>query len=60
MNEVSESIMRGLQEMLEHAQGNVELKSRYVEAVPPKQYTADEIRQIRGNPHVKPRKVFLE
>jgi len=47
MSEVSKSIMRGLQEMLEHAEGKTELKSRYVAATPPKKYTADEIRQIR-------------
>ena len=49
MSKVSESIMRGLQEMFEHAQGKTELKSRYVAATPPKQYTADEIRHIRDN-----------
>ena len=47
MSEVSESIMRGLQEMHDHAQGKIELRSNYVSAVPPAEYTADEIRAIR-------------
>ncbi|MDR3120578.1 MAG: helix-turn-helix domain-containing protein [Clostridiales bacterium] len=47
MSEVSESIMRGLQEMLSHAQGKIELRSHYVTAIAPKEYTADEIRDIR-------------
>jgi len=49
MSEVSESVMRGLREMLDHSQGKVELRSHYVTASPPKEYTADEIREIRGN-----------
>jgi len=49
MNNVSDSILRGLQEMLDHSQGKTELKSRYVAATPPKQYTADEIRRIRDS-----------
>ena len=48
MSEVSESIKRGLQEMLEHAQGKIELRSRYVTTTRPKEYTAEEIRQIRS------------
>jgi len=39
--------MRGLQEMLEHAQGKIELRSNYVSTTPPKEYSADEIRNIR-------------
>ena len=47
MSTASESIMRGLQEMLEHAQGKIELRSNYVSTTPPKEYSADEIRNIR-------------
>jgi putative transcriptional regulator len=47
LSEVSESIAKGLQEMLGHAQGKKELRTRYVAAKPPKEYTADEIRGIR-------------
>ena len=49
MSEVSGSIMRGLQEMLDHAQGKIKLRSRHVAATPPKEYSADEIRNIRDN-----------
>ena len=49
MSEASESMMRGLQEMLDHAQGKIKLKSRYVSATPPREYTSDEIRKIRDN-----------
>jgi len=49
MDNISGSILRGLQEMLDHSQGKVELRSRYVAATPPKQYTGDEIRRIRDN-----------
>lgn len=52
MSEVSESIMRGLQEMLDHSQGKIELRSHYVAAIPPKEYSADEIREIRGRLHM--------
>jgi len=48
MSKVSESIMRGLQEMLDHTQGKIELRSSYVSATPPIEYTADEIRGIRN------------
>ncbi len=48
MSEVSESIARGLQEMLEHAQGKIELRTRYIAAKPPKEYTAEEIKGIRS------------
>ncbi|MCL2070608.1 MAG: helix-turn-helix domain-containing protein [Oscillospiraceae bacterium] len=46
---VSESIKRGLEEILRHAEDKIELKSHYVTATPPKKYTADEIRRIRDN-----------
>jgi putative transcriptional regulator len=49
MSEYFDSIKRGLEEALEYAKGNIELKSRYVAATPPKQYSADEIRRIRDN-----------
>lgn len=52
MSEVSESIMRGLQEMMDHAQGKIELRSHYVAAIPPKEYTANEIREIRDKLHM--------
>jgi putative transcriptional regulator len=41
--------MRGLEEMLGHAQGRIELRSHYVTTNPPKDFTADEIKRIRGN-----------
>lgn len=47
MSEVSKGIMRGLEEMLEHAQGKRKLRSHHVSTTPPKVYTADEIRGIR-------------
>jgi len=47
MSKVSESILRGLNEMLGHAQGKVELRTHYVSTTPPKKYTAEEIREIR-------------
>ena len=47
MSEMSESIIRGLNEMLDHTQGKIELKSRYVSATPPtRDFTSDEIRTI--------------
>ena len=49
MSEVSESIARGLQEVLDHAKGKKELRSRYVSINPPKNYTALEVRKIRDN-----------
>lgn len=49
MSKVSDSITRGLQEMLEHSQGKIELRSHYVSAIPPKEYSAEEIRRIRGH-----------
>jgi len=49
MSEASESIKRGLQEMLDHAQGKIDLKSHYVSVKPPRCYTALEIRSIRNN-----------
>ncbi|MDR2903831.1 MAG: helix-turn-helix domain-containing protein, partial [Clostridiales bacterium] len=52
MNEVSESIIRGLQEMLDHAQGKIELRAHYVAAIPPEEYTADEIKDIRNSLHM--------
>ena len=47
MSDVSKSVMRGLQEMLDHAQGKINLKAHYVAATPPKVYTACEVREIR-------------
>jgi putative transcriptional regulator len=47
MSEISTGIMRGLEEMLEHAQGKRELRSNYVSTTPPKAFTAEEIRSIR-------------
>jgi putative transcriptional regulator len=49
MSEVSKGIMRGLEEMLEHAQGKIVLRSNYVATTPPKKYTASEVREIRDN-----------
>ena len=48
MSEFSESIARGLQEMLSHAQGKIELRSHYVSAKPPRNFTAVEIKEIRN------------
>jgi putative transcriptional regulator len=48
MSEYFDSIMRGLNEALEHTQGKRELRSHYVESVkPPKAYTPQEVRDIR-------------
>jgi putative transcriptional regulator len=49
MSRVSESIARGLQEMLDHAEGKIELRTHYVSVKPPKEYTADEIKSIRSS-----------
>ncbi len=49
MSAVSRSVQRGLQEMLDHAQGKIELRSHLVSSVPPKEYTAEEIRRIRDS-----------
>ena len=49
MSEASESIARGLQEMLDHAKGKIELRSNFVSAKPPRAYTASEVREIRNN-----------
>ena len=48
MSKVSESILRGLQEMTAHSQGKIELKSGRISSTPPKIYSADDIRNIRG------------
>jgi len=47
MSDVSESILRGLNEMLGHARGKVELRSNSVKSSPPREYSAVEIREIR-------------
>jgi len=47
MSDISKGIMRGLQEMLDHAQGKIELRSNLVEIKPPRDFTAIEIREIR-------------
>ena len=49
MSKVSKGIMQGLQEMCDHTQGKIELRSNYVSTTPPKVYTAEEIRVIRNN-----------
>jgi len=49
MSEVSKGILLGLQEMLEHTKGKIELRSHYVSATPPRTFTASEIRKIRDN-----------
>ena len=49
MSKVSKGIMQGLQEMLDHAQGKIELRSNYVSTTPPHVYTAEEIRSIRNS-----------
>ena len=49
MSKISKGIMQGLQEMLEHAQGRIELRSNYVSTTPPKVYTPEEIRNIRNS-----------
>jgi len=49
MSEVSKGIMRGLEEMLEHAKGKKELRSNYVSTTPPRDFTASEIRVLRDN-----------
>ena len=47
MIKAAKSIRRGLQEMFDHAQGKIELRSNYVSVIPPHKYTASEIRNIR-------------
>jgi len=49
MSEVSKGVLRGLQEMLNHSQGKIELRSHYVSAKPPQEFTAREICDIRKN-----------
>ena len=43
-SEISASITRGLQEMLDHAQGEIELRSHQLSTTPPRNFTANEIR----------------
>jgi putative transcriptional regulator len=52
MSEISESITRGLQEMLEHAKGKTELSSHYISTNPPRVFTPEEIRRIRDTLHM--------
>lgn len=47
MSEVSDSIMRGLQEALEHAKGNLKLKSFRVNFEPIPDYKPEDIKRIR-------------
>jgi len=47
MSEVSESIMRGLNEAMEHAKGNLKLKSFKVSFEPVPEYAPEDIRRIR-------------
>ena len=47
MNKVSEGILQGLQEALEHAQGKRVLKANHVSITPPKRFDANEIKSIR-------------
>jgi putative transcriptional regulator len=49
MNEVSKGIMQGLQEVLDHAQGKIELKSKRVSITPVKEFKPNEIKDIRNN-----------
>jgi len=48
MSEVSESIMRGLTEMIDHIDGKIELRSSQVSIKPPKEFSPDDIRVIRN------------
>ena len=48
MSSISESIMRGLQEMHDHAKEETELRSHRVSTTPPRNFSADEIKEIRG------------
>ncbi|MEY8429870.1 hypothetical protein AALC75_05040 [Lachnospiraceae bacterium 48-42] len=51
MTSVYESIMAGLSEALEDAEGKTELKSRTVTIVPVKTYNAEQVKNIiAGNP----------
>ena len=47
MSEISEGILHGLQEMLDHTQEKIVLRSHCVTANPPREFTASEIRDIR-------------
>lgn len=48
MKNVYDSIMAGLTEALEDAEGKRELKKRTVTVVPVKEYNADQVRSIRN------------
>ena len=52
MSEVSESIMRGLQEALEHAKGNLKCKSFKVNFEPVPEYAPEDIKRIRSKSHM--------
>lgn len=47
MNEVYESIMRGLQEVSDDVTGKKKLSARTVTVVPVKDYSAEEVKKIR-------------
>ena len=47
MSEIAESIERGLKDMLDHVQGKKELRKSVVFITPTKDYTANDIKQIR-------------
>ena len=47
MSEVSEGIMRGLQEALEHSKGNLKARSFKVKFEPIPEYDPDDIKRIR-------------
>jgi len=49
MSKVSESIMRGLQEALEDAQGKRVLKKRTYNILPVRDYDATEVKEIRNS-----------
>ena len=49
MSEVSESIMRGLQEALEYTKGNIQCRSIKVNYEPVPDYLPEDIKRIRSN-----------
>ena len=59
MNEISDGILRGLNEMLDHAQNKIVLRSHHVAANPPHDFSASEIRDIRGKLNMS-QKFFAE
>lgn len=59
MNEVYESLMNGLQEAVDDARGRTSLARRKITVTPVKQYSAEEVKQIRKSTEMSQR-LFAE